>query len=682
MQKKLLLVLFSIALFITTNIFAGTAVLLTPLGTDKVKLDILESKLLSTTGIDQVLINPNNIPSKITPVLVAGYGENKLLDTIAVERKIILKEFDLNTDGYVFSSKGNADYPVAAAFSFLGLYYALDELYNQSAGFGKFSVEDKIIRPALRWRGMTMYDNWDKAYMDSVLVWTLQNRMNRIELKDTDIDDFIFYKKFNKLNEYRNESDTTEPTWGDATLRSSKLIEDHRQWLESYIKRCHDYGIEVVMWHHEFVVLDDLCKAYPDMCEGDSILYGSKLFFDWLESKYDEFFQGPGKDIDGIVLTTVEGNVHLVDFGETLIFDVLDLARRKCNQYGKKLIFRTFGWDDPQETALANVANKLPDDIWMMHKHIPMDWVDAFPHNPNLQRVRGKTSLLETELADEQRGVSMLPVWVGWYFQYRLKNALPTGILGVQGRINHRKQRMQTLYYGGSFNPNIADLDVFAHLLWNPEADVDKLYLDWAEKYYGRDAAPLVVEAFKPMQEAMMHMMLARGQFVNLRFVMDYQQWRDVIHWGNNLSDFDKSHPVQFRLKLLEQPDDRFFEEFLPEKEDAIGKTTESLGLVWQARPYIPLNEWLALETYFRRMQNLAYFCHYQMEAYGWLYNKDGLTEHSRERLKLCRTVMKEKAENVKQWDPDYMDSSQRVNIEMYSNMMKCIDEIDTALRK
>ena len=394
MANRIMIPLFSLILFASSNLFSGTAVLLTPSNTDKVKHDILKSKLLSINGIDKVVINSGDISNKSAPVIVAGYGDNNLLGSIADERKIILKEFDLNTDGYVFSSGDNREYPVAAAFSFLGLYYALDELHNQSQEFGKFSVEDKIIRPALRWRGMTMYDNWDKSYMDSVLVWTLANRMNRIELKETDIDDFIFYDKFSKLNEYRNESDTIEPGWGDATLRSSKLIEDHRQWLESYIKRCHDYEIEVVMWHHEFVVLDDLCKAYPAMCEGDSILYGSDLFFDWLESKYDEFFQGPGKDIDGLVLTTVEGNVHLVDFGETLIFDVLDLARRKCNQYGKKLIFRTFGWDDPQETALANVANKLPDDIWMMHKHIPMDWVDAFPHNPNLQRCarQGKPS--------------------------------------------------------------------------------------------------------------------------------------------------------------------------------------------------------------------------------------------------------------------------------------------------
>ena len=87
---------------------------------------------------------------------------------------------------------------------------------------------------------------------------------------------------------------------------------------------------------------------------------------------------------------------------------------------------------------------------------------------------------------------------------------------------------------------------------------------------YGRQAAPHVVAAFRPMRQALQQMMLGRGQFLNLRFAMDYQKWREVMHWGNNFSDFDKSHPVQLRLKLLEQPDARYLEEFMSEKDEAV----------------------------------------------------------------------------------------------------------------
>ena len=671
----------------------STAVLLVPADAGAAKIEILSERLKAVSGVKEVSINPAGL-EKVTPALiVAGYGGNPLLARLADKHRIALGEFDLNGDGYVLKSEPEAGiHALAAAHSFPGLYYALDELADKSAESGRLVVDERIERPALRRRGITMYDNWDAVYMDSCLAWILDNRLNRIELKDTDLDDFIFYKKFDKLNQYRVKGLTEDPAWGDATLRDESVINDHRQWLESYIRKCHDYDVEVVMWHHEFVVLDELCKAYPGMCDGDSLIFNSDLFFEWLESKYDEFFQGPGAEIDGIVLTTVEGNVHLIDFGEDLIYRTLDMAYRKCSQYGKKLIFRTFGWDDPQETALANVANKLDPGVWVMHKHIPMDWCDAFPHNPNLVRVRGKTALLETELAGEQRGNSRLPVWIGDYFKYRLLNALPTGIVGATGRINRRgvektrgeyksnSVRMQDKVYGGSFNPCIANLYVYSRLVWNPEADVGELYLDWARRHYGKKAAPHVVAAFRPMRRAMQQMMLGRGQFLNLRFVMNYDQWRDVMHWGNNLSDFDHSHPVQFRLKLLEQPDDRFFEEFLPEKDEAIGMVTRALGEVRLTRRLIPEREYKALVAFFERMLNLAVFCRYQMEAFGWIGHAEGITPRARERLEICREKMLSCSEALPRWDPHYRDANNVENIEMYPNMISCISEIDKAL--
>ncbi len=662
------------------------AVLLVPADAPKQQTKILAGKLETVYGAGNVSVNPASLDRIDANALLAGFGDSPLLKKIAERNKLHLGDFDLNGNGYLFRRECKlTGATLAAAHDFLGLYYAIDEICRSTERQGRWEASDRLERPALRFRGITSHDNWNAAFMDSVLVYTLRNRMNRIELKETDLDDFIFYDKFDKLNEFRIESDTTDPVWGDASLRSRKLIESNRQWLKDYLRKCHAYGIEVVMWHHEFVIQDELCAAYPGMCADDSLMFSSDLFFQWLESKYDEFFQGPGAQIDGIVLTTVEGNVHLVDFGEELIFRTLDMARDKCNQYGKKLIFRTFGWDDPQETALANVANRLPDDIWMMHKHIPMDWCDAFPHNPNLQRVRGKKSLLETELAGEQRGRSGLPVWVGDYFKYRLRNAMPTGILGATGRITHGNGlHMHDPVYGGSFNPCTCNLFTFSRLCWNPEADVEQLYMEYAEDHYGRQAAAHVVDAFRPMQRAMMKMMLGRGQFLNLRYVMNYDQWRDVMHWGNNLSDFDHSHPVQLRLGLLERPDDRFFDEFLPEKDEAVGMVTRALGEIRLTRGMMPEREYVALEAFFERMLNLAVFCRYQMEAFGWLGHVDGLTPESKERLALCHEKMSCCADQVPRWNTDHLNENPfpfYANTEMWPNMQRCIADIEQALK-
>ncbi|HUU27745.1 MAG TPA: hypothetical protein VM123_08030 [archaeon] len=666
-------------------------VLLVPDRAGDRKIGILTERLRSVAGIGEIEINPAGIPAG-KPVLVAGYGDNKLLEQLAQKHRLALGEFDLNRDGYLFRNNVPQEGSIlAAAHSFLGLYYALDELARQSAETCSITVCDRIERPALRLRGITMYDNWNAGYMDSCLVWVLANRLNRIELKDTDLDDFIFYRKFDKLNRYRKKGNFAEPPWGHASLLDEKAIQAHRDWLVDYIHRCHAYDIEIVMWHHEFVVLDELCQAYPGMCKDNAPDYSSGLFFEFLESKYDEFFQGPGAEIDGIVLTTVEGNVHLVDFGEELIFRVLDMAHRMCAKYGKKLIFRTFGWDAEQEAKLANVANRLDPEVWVMHKHVPMDWMESFPHNPNLVRVTGHTAMLETEMGGEQRGNGRLPVWAGDYFKYRLQNALPTGIVGATARINRRGvenlgqatfARIHDRLYGGSFNPNMANLFFFSRLVWNPEADIGELYSEWAGQYYGKKAARHIVAAFRPMRRALVQMLYGRGQFLNLRYIMDYDMWREVMHWGNNLSDFDKSHPVQFRLKLLERPDDRFFEEFLPEKEEALGLVTRALGEARLTRPYIPEREFMALESFFERMLNIAVFCRYQMEAFGWLGHVDGLTAKARERLEYCRNTMSGCAQAVQRWDPEYLQANEIFNFEMYPNMISCIKEIDRALEK
>ena len=689
MYRNFLSLMCVISLLITLSVSLqaspSDAVLLVPAETGRQQTNILAGKLEAVFGAGSVRVNPASLEGIGSSTLVAGFGDSPLLKKIAESNKLHLGDFDLNGNGYLFREKCMlTGASLAAAHDFLGLYYAIDEIRSHTARLGRWDATDRLERPALRFRGITSHDNWNAAFMDSVLTYTLRHRLNRIELKETDLDDFIFYEKFDKLNAFRNEDDTVDPVWGDASLRSRKMIENNRRWLKDYVRKCHAYGIEVVMWHHEFVILDELCAAYPEMCANDSLLYSSGLFFQWLESKYDEFFQGPGAEIDGIVLTTVEGNVHLIDFGEELILRTLEMARTKCNQYGKKLIFRTFGWDDPQETALANVANRLPDDIWMMHKHIPMDWCDAFPHNPNLQRVRGKKSLLETELAGEQRGRSALPVWVGDYFKYRLKNAMPTGILGATGRITHGNGlHMHDPVYGGSFNPCTCNLFTFSRLLWNPEADVEELYMEWAREHYGSRVAAHVVGAFRPMQRAMMKMMLGRGQFLNLRFVMNYDQWREVMHWGNNLSDFDHSHPVQFRLRQLEKPDSRFFDEFLPEKDEAVGMVTKALGEIRLTRGMMPEREYVALEAFFERMLNLAVFCRYQMEAFGWLKHVDGITAESKERLKICHGEMTHCATKVERWNPDYRNEEpfpSFSNTELWANMQRCIDDIEQAL--
>ncbi|MEA2062700.1 MAG: hypothetical protein U9P14_03285, partial [Gemmatimonadota bacterium] len=243
-------VLFFIMLFFCLNNSlaakgSGTAVLLLPQDVGKTKERILTERLAAIRGVEKVVINPATLESAGPALIVAGYGDNSSLARIAEKHKLLLSEFDLNHDGYVFKKEpADGIDVIAAAHSFQGLYYALDELdgtAKTSAATGRLTIEDKIERPALRWRGITVYDNWNAEYMDSVLVWALENRLNRIELKDTDLDDFIFYRKFDRLDRFRRKGDFKEPAWGHASLADERKIRSQRDWLAGYIRKCHDY---------------------------------------------------------------------------------------------------------------------------------------------------------------------------------------------------------------------------------------------------------------------------------------------------------------------------------------------------------------------------------------------------------------------------------------------------------
>ena len=83
---------------------------------------------------------------------------------------------------------------------------------------------------------------------------------------------------------------------------------------------------------------------------------------------------------------------------------------------------------------------------------------------------------------------------------------------------------------------------------------------------------------------------------------------------------------------------------------------------------------------FFERMLNLAVFCRYQMEAYGWLRHVEGITAKAAERLALCRDEMQQCVEALPRWDPKYQDNNEILNIEMHRNMLSCIAEIDKAL--
>jgi len=274
------------------------------------------------------------------------------------------------------------------------------------------------------------------------------------------------------------------------------------------------------LWVHEF---DDIPERFLVKTEVDpddprasaaalssSFRLGSRVDMDdpalaaYLRDRYDRLLTRC-PTAAGIVLTFHESDRKLFRNSEVKsrrsvpdrIHTMTTLLHDVVRRHGKKLILRNFFYEPREMEYFAAATSRLPDDVILMSKDTVHEFHPFYPPDPQHGQAGRKLQLMEPDLGVEKawsrEGHYAQPEYIKRYLQ----RARDLGLAGAIGRAR--------LLWDEPFeDTHEVNLYAFSRFMQDPEADVGEVLRDWAEKRYGKEAAPHVASALR-RTEAIQH---------------------------------------------------------------------------------------------------------------------------------------------------------------------------------
>ena len=268
------------------------------------------------------------------------------------------------------------------------------------------------------------------------------------------------------------------------------------------IENCHKLGMEVSVWIHElndipaeFLLQRDtnhlqpgevVCKYHFAGNQSIVINMDDPKLWALLDKRYDYFLHDLIPDVDALVLTVTETQVHATN--PALFNRLVRFLNEKCRQYGKKLHVRTFVWHPDDLDNLMSAVRALPQDVVVMSKCVPQDWHLRSIDAPELGQVGQHAQIEEWDVEGEYFGLNKLVNCMPALLQRQLAHGLSKGIRGVCVRADRGHQSVL-------HQPSEVNLWALGLLASGRAATADDVWKTWAVQRYGRQAGPAVIPA-------------------------------------------------------------------------------------------------------------------------------------------------------------------------------------------
>ena len=255
-----------------------------------------------------------------------------------------------------------------------------------------------------------------------------------------------------------------------------------------------------------------------------------------------------------------------------------------CKKFGKKLVVRNFSNAHYREIGkhtegelMKKVFEVLDPEIYMMSKYCPADFYGTeFPADPIIGSIPGRKFIVEFSLLREWSGRGFLPHLTPHDFQRRIQPMAEKSCVGAVGRLDwpniNIDQYEPTLDGLAEFN-----IFTFAHLMHDPDADIDKLWEKWAEQYVDKNARKTFIKVLKRSEDINQKIFFHKG-FVGPSYhntIPDPDRGESNL-WVKNLAKWDIKYEKLFHR--LYNPDLDVIKELLEEKVDAIQQAELSLS--------------------------------------------------------------------------------------------------------
>lgn len=260
----------------------------------------------------------------------------------------------------------------------------------------------------------------------------------------------------------------------------------------------------------------------------------------------------------------------------------------------------------------GRVFKELPSDIIIQTKVYNADCQPDPPFSPLIGKARPHTEIAEYQISGQTIGRFYFPASTVDYDTWTMRRAHE--LVGSDGGVN--------VFPGGTHQSNYSVFDDIANSIslyawrevsWNVNADISKVWIDWAVAVYGERAAPHVVKALRLSEEAVYRTFstLGMGSETNSGFAGNIERRETLLKYTNR-------YYLPEYAKLLE-PTEENIKRVADEKAANMRRIDEMFAELEQAKPDLKPEQYSELATRFDWLREYA-ICANHLDESLWRY--------------------------------------------------------------
>jgi hypothetical protein len=359
-----------------------------------------------------------------------------------------------------------------------------------------------------------------------------------------------------------------------------------------------------------------------------------------LDKRYEYFLRDLIPDVDALVLTVTETQVHATN--PALFQRLVRFLNEKCRKYGKKLHVRTFVWHPDDLDNLMRAVQELPDDVIVMSKCVPQDWHLRSIDAPELGQVGRHQQIEEWDVEGEYFGLNKLVNCMPALLQRQLAYGISKGIKGLCVRVDRGHQSVL-------HQPSEVNLWALGLLGSGRAETVEDVWKTWAFPRYGSEAGPAIIPALihttDVVQEALY---IGPFYFFDPRLSLGAASEKDPFQHFANPHYWSREYmPLHDRLVMGDPAETIVVESH---KRAALEMASNAVAALEQARPLLQSSDFAQLrqgllanqtQLAWRAPMHLAYLRHRLLENTRDPIERRQLTIAIRNDLAAMRSAIK-----------------------------------------
>lgn len=359
---------------------------------------------------------------------------------------------------------------------------------------------------------------WDYNWIIKTMDFMKNLDFNTLVLHRNDFIDLIIYP--GKYFGYEgNAGDTIFETYSHIfrklyrytpTRRSGPY--QRRAFLKRVLEQAKRRGIDVYIENKELYFPDILLEFYPNLVHNGHICATDPFWLEFLRVKYRDFFR-EFPEVAGIITAPATGESRVSIKSnrcqcercrsarkEEWFDNVLRAMYAPIHEAGKTLVVRDFVFDPQAHGEIAEVMERLPEDVVISLKNTPHDYYPTFPDNSRIGNVGNHRQWIEYDAMGQYFGWGIAIADLTGDYRRRMGYAMQKGATGAVIRTDWESLDGHTAFgtpnrinlYAGAMlaaDPGVLDRDIYLRFLrsenWLKD-DLTPTETDEAARWFGR----------------------------------------------------------------------------------------------------------------------------------------------------------------------------------------------------